>query len=268
VDLALSRRLERAEATASARFVEARARLQPASGACWIDVGGTYAMFDGAGSPLSQSFGLGLSGPVAGDDLDRIEAFLRKRGAPVCHEVSPLADPGLLALLPDRGYRPVELTSVMFRPLGREIRLAGARPAAISVRRAGPGEADAWARASAEGWGEHPELADFLLEFGRISAASEGAQPYLAESAGRMIATGMLIVGGGVAFLAGASTIPDARRKGGQLALLEARLRAAAAQGCDLALMGAAPGSASQRNAERHGFRIAYTRIKWRLAGG
>jgi len=29
--------------------------------------------------------------------------------------------------------------------------------------------------------------------------------------------------------------------------------------------MGALPGSASQRNAERNGFRIAYTRIKWRL---
>jgi hypothetical protein len=29
--------------------------------------------------------------------------------------------------------------------------------------------------------------------------------------------------------------------------------------------MGAAPGSASQRNAERQGFRIAYTRIKWNL---
>jgi hypothetical protein len=28
--------------------------------------------------------------------------------------------------------------------------------------------------------------------------------------------------------------------------------------------MGAQPGSGSQRNAERNGFRIAYTRIKWR----
>jgi hypothetical protein len=27
--------------------------------------------------------------------------------------------------------------------------------------------------------------------------------------------------------------------------------------------MGALPGSGSQRNAERHGFRIAYTRIKF-----
>jgi len=47
--------------------------------------------------------------------------------------------------------------------------------------------------------------------------------------------------------------------------LLDARMRHAAAHGCDLALMGAAPGSGSQRNAERHGFRIAYTRVKWRL---
>jgi hypothetical protein len=32
-----------------------------------------------------------------------------------------------------------------------------------------------------------------------------------------------------------------------------------------IAMMGALPGSGSQRNAERHGFRIAYTRVKWRL---
>jgi len=42
----------------------------------------------------------------------------------------------------------------------------------------------------------------------------------------------------------------------------------AAEHGCDLALMGAALGSGSQRNAQRHGIRIAYTRIKWRLTKG
>jgi hypothetical protein len=31
--------------------------------------------------------------------------------------------------------------------------------------------------------------------------------------------------------------------------------------------MGADPGSGSQRNAERQGFRIGYTRTKWKLAG-
>nr|AGC71394.1 hypothetical protein [uncultured bacterium A1Q1_fos_1815] len=34
-------------------------------------------------------------------------------------------------------------------------------------------------------------------------------------------------------------------------------------QGCDLATMSALPGSPSQRNAQRNGFHIAYTRTKW-----
>ena len=67
-----------------------------------------------------------------------------------------------------------------------------------------------------------------------------------------------------MALLAGAATIPRWRGRGGQRALLEARLRFAVEQGADLAIMAAAPGSSSQRNAERQGFRIAYTRIKWR----
>ena len=68
-----------------------------------------------------------------------------------------------------------------------------------------------------------------------------------------------------VALLAGASTVPEGRKQGAQLALLDSRLRYAAEHGCNIATMGALPGSASQRNAERQGFRIAYTRTKWQL---
>jgi hypothetical protein len=59
--------------------------------------------------------------------------------------------------------------------------------------------------------------------------------------------------------------VPDGRHRGAQLALLAARLNVASGLGCDLAMMAALPGSGSQRNAERNGFRIAYTRTKWRL---
>jgi hypothetical protein len=41
-------------------------------------------------------------------------------------------------------------------------------------------------------------------------------------------------------------------------------MRYAFDQGCDLAMMVAEAGSDSQRNAEREGFRIGYTRMKWR----
>jgi hypothetical protein len=59
----------------------------------------------------------------------------------------------------------------------------------------------------------------------------------------------------------GSATSPDLRRRRLQAALL----RYAYDHGCELAMMAAEAGSHSQRNAERKGFRIAYTRTKWRL---
>jgi GNAT superfamily N-acetyltransferase len=262
-DLALARRLERAEALANARFVEARARLFPDLGAGWIDVAGAYAMFDGPDSPLTQTFGLGLFDPAGETELESIEAFFANRGAPTFHEVSPLTDESLTTLLADRGYRPLEVTSVLYRPIDRDITVAGSRNERIRVRTLRPGEEEMWSRTSAGGWDEHPELTGFLMEIGRVSTAAEGSVPFLAEIDGRPVATGMLHLGDGVALLAGASTLPEARRQGAQRTLLESRLRHAAAAGCDIAMMGARPGSSSQRNAERQGFRIAYTRIKW-----
>ena len=97
-----------------------------------------------------------------------------------------------------------------------------------------------------------------------MGAKRPGALSFLAEVDGKPIAAGGMTIHEGVACLAGASTVPEGRRQGAQRALLDARLRDAADHGCDLAMMGALPGSASQRNAERQGFRIAYTRIKWR----
>lgn len=262
----MSRRLERAEASASAAYVESRARTTPALGAEWRDVSGTYAMFDGVGSPLSQTFGFGLFAPPSGDDLTTIERFFLDRGAEVFHEVSPLADPAVLELLGDRGYRPVELTSVMHMPLADAARLPHSVPASsLTVRRTEPGGERVWAETAARGWGETPELSAFILEFGEVSARSEGTVCFVAEWEGEPIAAAALAMHDRVAVLAGASTAPEFRGRGAQAALLGARLRYALAQGCDLAMMGAQPGSASQRNGERQGFRIAYTRIKWGL---
>ena len=79
-------------------------------------------------------------------------------------------------------------------------------------------------------------------------------------------AAGALSIYKGVALFAGAATVPELRRRGLQAALLEERMRYACEHRCDLAMMVAEAGSSSQRNAERQGFRVAYTRIKWRLS--
>ena len=131
------------------------------------------------------------------------------------------------------------------------------------MRLLGEDEEELYARVAAEGWRE-AGYGDFMLEIGRVSANTDGLHLFVAELDGVAIAVGAMHLRDGIAHLAGASTIPEGRRRGAQLALLEHRLQYAAAHGCDIAMMCASPGSGSQRNAERHGFRIAYTRIKWK----
>jgi hypothetical protein len=260
--LALSQRLERAEGSANARFVEARARIRSDSGACWTEIAGAYAMFDGPASPCTQTFGLGLFQTPTAADLDRLEAFFRDRGAPVFHEISPMADPSLVGLLTGRGYRPIELTSVMYLPVADRLPAASAVP----VRIVAPHEHDLWASTCAEGWRDQVQFAD-LTNLMKVVASRENALDFLAEIDGEPAAAAVLAIHDGVALLGGASTIPRFRRRGAQQALMDARLDYAVKAGCDLAMISAGPpGGGSERNAARQGFRTAYTRIKWQLA--
>lgn len=265
-DIDLARRLETAEGRANVAFVEGRASAQPEVGATWTTVAGALAMFDGVGSPCTQTFGLGLADPIGAAELDALEGFFGSRGAQVHHEVSPLAGVELLALLSSRGYRPVELTTVMFQPIG-PVEQEGPVPhrGVPAVRQVSVDEATMFASVSARGWSEAVEVRPFIESLARIMVARRDGPCFVAEIDGVPIATGAMSIWQGVALLAGASTVPEGRRQGAQLALLDTRLRYAAAQGCDLAMMCTAPGSTSQRNAERHGFRIAYTRTKWQL---
>jgi hypothetical protein len=260
-DHALSRRLERAEAAANASFVEARSQLSPATRATWLDVDGTWAMFDGVGSPLTQSFGLGLFSTPLPEHFDALEAFFRSRRSSVQHEVSPLADPQTIAMLAERGYVPLEHSTVLHRPLARSA-LAAVAPTVI-VRPITVDEVAVWADISAAGWSEYPELGDFMRDLGELFASSRNVTCFVASIEDRLVATGALALHDGVALLAGASTVPSFRGRGAQNALLAARLAFAVDHGCDLACMATQPGSASQRNAERQGFRVAYTRTKW-----
>ena len=71
-DLVLSKRLERAEGHACVQYAEARRRLFPDSDAEWIECAGTYAVFDGIESPVTQTFGLALFEELSPASLDVI----------------------------------------------------------------------------------------------------------------------------------------------------------------------------------------------------
>jgi GNAT superfamily N-acetyltransferase len=262
-DLTLCKRLERAEGNASAQFADARRRVFPGSGAEWIECAGAYAIFDTVDSPATQTFGFGLFEKATPAALDALERFFAVRGAHVDHEVSPLVGAATLELLCERNYRPFEITSVMYRAIEAP---GAAPPSDLRVRMIEESEAALWGDISARGWSsEHPEYFDFLTATAAILTARKNSPCFIAEIDGKSAAAGALSIHEGVALFAGAATLPEFRRRGLQTALLHERLRYAFECGCDLAMMCAEPGGESQRNAQRRGFQIAYTRTKWRL---
>ena len=263
-DRELAKRLEPAEGYACAEFAKARKRAFQDSTSEWMRCGGATVVFDGVDAPTTQTFGLGLYEELTPAALEEIERFFADRGAEVMHEVCPFAGVATLDLLCARGYRPFEISNVMYRTVEKG---EDALPANIRVRIVDRNDAEVWSDISARGWTyEHPEFEPFVRGLGLISVAREQSPCFLAEIDGVPGAAGALVLHEGVALFGGAATVPELRRRGLQAALLQERMGYAAEHGCDLAMMVAEAGSNSQRNAERKGFRVAYTRLKWRMA--
>jgi hypothetical protein len=260
MDRALSSRLERVEGVLGTTFTEVNRHR----GAASHDFDGTYAIFDGVDSPLTQTFGLGMSAAVTPEGLHPIEAFFSERGADVMHEVSPLAGVATSALLAERGYRPHELSSVLVQPLDRSLDAPAAN--GLRARTTESADRDAWIETSILGWSADPTYADIMRAMATSAFANPAMLHFVVEREDAPIATASMAIVDDIAMLAGASTIPAGRGLGAQALLLAARLGEARRRGCTLAMMVTEPGSTSQRNAERRGFRVAYTRTKWRLA--
>lgn len=264
-DAALARELERTEGSVAASLADARRRVLPAQHSEWRDIGGATAIFAGADSPMTQTFGLGMTQPATPAQLDALEAFFREHGAPTNHEVSPLAGVATSALLVARGYVPIEHSSVLVR----ELTVADEPAASSGLRVRVMEEADraSWIDAAVEGWsGDGGMPADVMREIAELASHNHAMVHVLVESEGRVIATGSLGICGRVALLAGASTVPSARGRGAQVAAQTARFVEARQRGCSIAMIVTEPGSTSQRNAERRGFAVAYTRTKWQRA--
>jgi GNAT superfamily N-acetyltransferase len=249
-DAMLARRLEAAEA-ANARGCCA---ADPAN---VLEIAGGCAIFVGAGSPLTQAVGLGLNGPVTSTQIDELEGFFHARGGPVSIDLCPHADPAFVEALAARGYRMTEFNNVLVRRLeGVEI---GFTP---RIRRALASEADVWSYTVGHGFFELPELTTEEMDVGRAIFAMPGALCYLASTeTGQLAGGGALAVHDTLATLFADSTIPAYRRAGLHRELITARLNESLARGCILATASTFPGSASQRNYERLGFQVAYTKV-------
>src|SRR3954454_20063769 len=73
VDRELVRRLESSEAIPQVHFAAELKRLKPELNVACEQIAGSQVVFIAPGSPVGRCIGLGLTGPVTAEDLDRIE---------------------------------------------------------------------------------------------------------------------------------------------------------------------------------------------------
>lgn len=254
----LARRIEYAEAVDAAGCVEAASRLDRNSEAAVKAAAGGYLTFCGVESPLTHAIGVGMHGPVTPNDIDEVEHFFRSRRAPISIEVCPHADPSLYDILSHRGYRITEFNNALVRALPADV----PSPATgIEVRAASQGEIETFATTIVRGFFGRDEMTEAELRLGRLLIRMPSTTGYFAQCAGsRPVAGGCMSVRNRIANFFGDATRRDERGHGAHTALIAERLRVASIANCDLATALTQPGSTSQRNYQRMGFEIAYTK--------
>jgi hypothetical protein len=257
VDTALAARLEETQAWRAVYYAQASQMQSRAPDAALITVAGAPVIYGGPGVPVNRAIGLGMQGAVSPDDLDEIEAFYSARRSTTIIDLCPLAHPSLLSLLQTRGYYLRNWMSMLFMPLPS---LPVPLNPALHVTRATPDQADLWLATSARGFDEGDEIASETLRVLMPNFHAANAHCYFAWLGDTPIATGGMYPHNGVVELGGASTVVAHRKQGAQTALIQQRLADAYTLGCDLAVVLTTPGSGSQRNMQRRGFQLAYTR--------
>lgn len=259
VDYDLARRIEYAEAHIGMENARVMARLRPESNAEVKKIAGGWAGFCGADSPLTQAIGLGMDGPVSEDEIKMLEDFYRSRGAAIRLMLSPMADPSLLELIGKRGYRLAEFESVLINPLD-DIEPLNLSPG-LEVTKVAREDANLWVNTVARGFSEGQEVPPVILECMPLLFHIDGAECFLASVDGEAAGGAGMAIRNNIAAIFGAATLVEFRNRGIQTALLNRRLAVAKAEGCNLAVVCTKPGSVSQRNVQKQGFRVAYTKV-------
>jgi len=261
VDKAFARRLESGEEMPQVLYARSFQKTRPEIRAAEEQICGGHMVFAGLGSPIGRATGVGLDRPFTVDDLNRVEQFYRAHKAPSQVDLCPLHEPGIFEMFKERGYGIAELNNVLFRKLEASESVPPA-PAGSEIRRSHLEEA-----ASASAIVESAFFPDGAPDAFRGLVAPfyqmERALAFVASVEGRLVAcgTGLIIPEHRVFALCGAGTLAEFRGRGLQTALLRARMAAASEAGCEFAVVVTQGGSISQRNAERLGFRVAYSKV-------
>ena len=247
----MMRRVLHAWADGAAAIATVLRDTDPSWGSETFEIADGRAVLWGPGLYVNRALALGIDEAVSTTDFEMLEHRSRAVGVPAAIESTSVTQRSVTALAARRGY--VQSGSVIALRRDLSDSPSGA-PDGVTV---GPAEVSVWQAVSAAGWGHADGPARRASDaFAAAVATVDGDGFVLAADIGdgRPIGCATMSMHGGIATLAGMSTLPGERRRGVQTALVLHRLRLARAAGCVVATATTAPGGASERNLRRLGF--------------
>ena len=254
VDTPLVQRVEHSAARLSALEADTLASVVPHSGARWAPLDGGTLVAMGHGRYVNRGVGAAV-GEMAPDALlDEVEAFYGIDGLPPSLEVCPWASDALVAELRRRGY----VVDWFRNVYAHDLRALPPR-SRVQIEEVGDDLEPQWTAVLGSQYEPGSAARTNSDEFSAAVHRVPGAENLVAMIDGRVVGSGSLTAVRTVAWLGGATTLPEARGRGAQYALLADRLYRARHMGCTLAAVTAVPDGASARNLLRVGFQLLYT---------
>lgn len=221
--------------------------------------------------------GLGQTTPVTAADVDTLIAWFEVKGIEPRAEVCPFAHPTAWEMLSAKGFvirtfENVFVADLVNSAVRQPPQPLGAGITTCRIDRYDGAQVRAYAEAICNGF-THPNAAPQAdIDLWMRVVREDNVIALAAQADGQ-------IVGGGctevarltldkaarhttytLAILFGLSVLPEYRKRGIQQALIGERLKLARQEGAHIATISARPGVATERNARRMGFEVAYTK--------
>ncbi|KAK5994483.1 hypothetical protein PT974_04960 [Cladobotryum mycophilum] len=235
--------------------------------------GGTVAVtLARLGLKLDVVLGIGMAGPVSGDDLRTIEGICSSIGLPTLIGLCLYVHLKTLETLAARNYHVAGFLNEYVRTLedinihdSIESSLASSqKDSGATISHVQPHDHEEFVKCSADGFKDSGRSFELLSTLARITLRRSDTVCFVVKVNSEVASTDALALVetayGLVGFLYLGSTIHKYRNRGLHYAPNRARLLEARKQGCRLAIVEIWLGNASGRNAERIGFRVVYTR--------
>ena len=260
IDRQLAQRLEATDALHTAQYGHQRAALYDAVTAVET-FGDGLAVYGGTIMPTNRVVGLGLTQPVQAEDLDAIENFYRTHQVQIMIDFCPLADESLLTLLRNRRYYPHKAYTMMVCPITPEI----IAPLNSEIETHVAEDEQLWNLTVSQGFSGQDQIArdNINMMYSRIAYHHAAGANFIAYIDNEPVGAGASYINrtAQMVELFSGSTRVQFRRRGVQEALVRARLANAHQVGCDMAMVMTAPDTPSERNLQRLGFQVAYTKV-------